>query len=155
MRCAAHAGKNGTPRPDTTEPPGPRPSEILAGRPLHQPPPLNGGADVPKFVDWAAGSFPEEREDGRAVIQGAANNDDVARALIDMIEITKLNDHSRALIALAILGEMRNGLGSQFLLDFVYRPLPTTGTIAEGEIVEETAQAMLQAKATHGLAYLR
>ncbi len=156
MRCAAHASaRRGTPPPGTTEPPGPRPSEILASRPLHAPPPLETAADVPKFVDWAALSAVDEREDGRAVIEGAAGNTEVVLALIDEIETARLSDHSRALIALAILGEMRNELGAEFLLEFATRPLPTEGTLAEGEIVERTAQATLQAKATDGLAYLR
>jgi len=97
----------------------------------------------------------EEREDDRAVIEKASRNNEVAQGLIGMIESTQLTDHSRTLIALAVLGEMRNSLGVQFLHEFATRPLPTTGTIAEGEIIENTAQAMLQAKATHGLAYFR
>jgi hypothetical protein len=156
MRCAAHAGGDEkTKRPDTNAPPGPRPSEILAGRQLHQPPPLETAADVEKFVDWASSSAVEEREDGRAVIAKASGNMEIAQALIGMIESTQQTDHSRTLIELAILGEMRNPLGVQFLYDFATRPLPTTGTLVEGEILENTAQAMLQAKATHGLAYWR
>lgn len=156
MRCAAHASaRRGTTRPISTEAAGPSPSEILARRQLHAPPPLETAADVAKFVDWAAMSAVDEREDARAAIEKAAGNMQVARALIDEIEAARETDHSRALIALAILGEMRNPLGAEFLFEFATRSLPTEGTLAEGEIVEQTAQAMLQAKATHGLAYLR
>ena len=156
MRCAAHAGGHrGTSPPGTKEPPGLRPSEILARRQLHRPPPLETAADVAAFVEWVAGSAVEEREDGRAVIEKAAGNAEVVRALIGEIEATQGTDHSRALIALAILGEMKNPLGAEFLFEFATRPLPREGTLVEGEILEQTAQAMLQAKATHGLAYLR
>src|ERR1043165_6256937 len=99
MRCAAHAGADEkTRRPDTTAPPGPRPSEILAGRQLHQPPPLETAADVERFVDWASSSAVDEREDGRAVIARASGNMEVAQALIGMIESTQRTDHSRTLI---------------------------------------------------------
>ena len=94
----------------------------------------------------------QSRFDGR-LIAGAQNNDDVVQALYDELISAQKNDHSRALLVLAILGEMRNPRGEGLLRTFVRLPLPEKGTEVAGEIVEQTALAMLQAKAIDGLAY--
>lgn len=141
--------------PSATEKGGPSPSKILEGIKLHDPPPLAGPGDVGKFVDWAGKSMVNEQEDARDVINQASQNDGVAQALIDEVEATQKTDHGRALLVLAILGEMKNPIGTAFLRDFAVRPLPESGTLVDGEIVEQSAQAILQAKAVDGLAYLR
>jgi hypothetical protein len=58
-------------------------------------------------------------------------------------------------VALSLLGEMRSPHAVERLVNFVWKPLPTTGTEVEGEIVERTALASLEAKAITGLAYMR
>lgn len=119
-------------------------------------PPLCTPGDVATFVDWAGRSTVDESELVRRAIVAARWNERVVGALIDEVETAQRTDHSRALLALALLGEMRNPGGTAFLMDFIHRPLPRTGTVAfGGEIVERTAQAMLQAKAVDGIAYLR
>lgn len=144
-----------------TEPPGskqvagPAPGEILARRPPRPPPALASPADVSAFIAWAGASTTGEQEDARRAIAAAGTNAGVVQALIEEIEKAQPTDHSRALLGLAILGEMRSPLAEPFLRDFANRPLPTSGTVVDGEILEQTAQAMLQAKAVAGLAYLR
>jgi hypothetical protein len=63
-------------------------------------------------------------------------------------------DHTRALVAISILGELRNPTGERFLTNYIQRPLPSDGQVAEGEIIEQTSMAILQAKAVAGLAYM-
>jgi hypothetical protein len=55
---------------------------------------------------------------------------------------------------LALLGEMRHPVGHECLARFVHLPFPEKGTVVDGEIIEQTNLAMLQAKAVDGLAYL-
>ena len=130
---------------------GPSPSEILKQYKQHSPPPLISGEDVPRFLDWAGASHVDEREDARKVVVDAGNN--VVRALIKEVERVKTLDHTRALLALALLGETHSPAAQAFFAEFSRRPLPTDGTIIEGEIIEQTRAAQLQAKAVDGLAY--
>lgn len=132
----------------------PSPSQILKHYPLHAPPPLASGDQVASFLDWAGASHVDEREDGRKVIAAAAGNPEVVQALIDEVEHVQAIDHTRALLALAVLGETRSPLAQQYFTGFVHRPLPNEGTVIEGEIIEETRAAQLQAKAVDGLAYV-
>ncbi len=147
------------PPPSASKPSHTPPAEILKGYVLHKPPALAGTGDarrsVNEFLNWAAGSLPAEREDGRSVIAAASGNDDIARALVVAAEHAIATDHSRALVALSVLGELRNPTAMVYLAGLVRRPPPRTGTVVNGEIVEASALAQLQAKAVHGLAYAR
>jgi hypothetical protein len=49
---------------------------------------------------------------------------------------------------------MQSRFAEDCLTRFVSQPLPEKGTVVEGEILEQTALATLQAKAIDGLAYL-
>lgn len=145
--------------PAAKETPGKRPSEILHGRPMHAPPGLAAEADATAFVDWAAGSLPEEREDGRGAIAKAAASPGasaVAKGLVAEIQRAREVDHSRTLVALAVLGEMKNKeVGMPFLVQFASQPLPEKGTLIDGEIIERTSLLQLESKAVQGLAYMR
>lgn len=146
--------------PRAKEPGGPPPSILYKDRELHKPPPLSGSGEsarqsVRTFTDWAGFSTVDEAEDGRKVIESARNNADVVNALYGELVEAKKKDHSRALLVLAILGEMRSPYAEKLLRDFVHLPLPEKGTEVAGEIVEQTALASLQAQAIDGLAYLR
>jgi hypothetical protein len=153
-------GPGGEATPQAKEPAGPSPSTILAARPRHNPPALTGTGDeahraVVAFIDWAGASVVEEHEEARKVMEGARDNHDIIKALTEEITKAQQRDHGRALLALAILGEMRSPLGEEFLRQFVNQPFPEDGThTEEGEIVEQTALATLQAKAIDGLAYM-
>jgi hypothetical protein len=109
---------------------------------------------VRDFIDWAGPSTVDKTEDGRSMIAAARDNPDAVKALSDEVLAVKDKNHSRALLALSILGEMRSPYGDKFLRDFVHLPLPESGTMANGEVIEQTALATLQAKAIDGLAYL-
>lgn len=147
------------PAPGTNQPPGPLPSQLFAERSLHKPPALTATGDTARaqaaaFIDWASLSIPAEREDARRALAAASGNDQIARAFFDAALAAEKTDHSRALVALSLLGEMRNRAAEPWLRDFVRRPLPREGTLVNGEILEQTALATLQAKAIDGLAYL-
>jgi hypothetical protein len=141
--------------PNSNTQAGSPPSLMLANRVLHHPPPLNTPADVPAFIDWAGFSTVVEREDGRAVIQAASGNDAIATALSTAFRSVETTNHSRALLTLAVLGEMRNGAGETFLTSYIHEPLPSPEDFVggEGEDARITAKATLQAKAVTGLAY--
>jgi hypothetical protein len=133
---------------------GSSPSELLARYQAHSPPQLASASHVSRFLDWAGASHVDEREDARNTIIAAANNKEVVQALIAEVERVKLVDHTRALLALAILGETRNALAQNFFTSFVWQPLPQQGTVIDGEIIEQTQAAQLQGKAIDGLAYI-
>lgn len=141
--------------PGSQEPAGPRPSEILAKR-VAKPHALNTATDVPQFLDWAGSTPVSERERVRKIIIEVSGNKEIATAFTKEADRLVKVDHSRALLALSILGEMKNPTATRFLVDFVNRPLPEKGTVTEdGEIIERTAMEMLQSKAIDGLAYMR
>lgn len=145
--------------PASSQAPDPMPSSRFGERTLHQPPALTGSnetaaAQADMFLDWASRSTPQEQDDGRRVLAAASRNDDIARAFFQAAMAAEKSDHSRALMALSLLGEMRNRAVEPLLREFVRRPLPTHGTLVDGEIIEQTALATLQAKAIDGLAYL-
>jgi len=109
---------------------------------------------VAAFIGWAASSLSEEKEDARDAIHAASDNPDIANALADEAFRWQSLDHSRTLIVLSILGEMRSPRGEDHLERFVWQPLPSSGTVIEGDVVEATQLALLEAKAVNGLAYL-
>ena len=147
----------------TDEPP---PDLPPIGRPLHEPPPLTATNSelaqdqVEAFVDWAAASLPEEEEDLRNALDAARANAYVVRAFIAEVERARPFDWSRAVVALTLLGSMRNLTALPFLVDFVRLPLPTEGTYAsegplpDNEPIEASGLAMLQEIAVDGLALL-
>jgi hypothetical protein len=139
--------------PATNTPGGPSPSTLLKSYKLHSPPALSSASDVPRFLDWAGASHVDERDDARKVLAEAASRPEVIDGFIKEIERVQTTDHTRALLALALLGETRNPTAQDFFAEFARRPLPTTGTVIEGEIIEQTRAAQLQAKAVDGLAY--
>jgi len=140
--------------PAARELPGQRPSEALRRYQIHAPPPLTLAAHVPGFLDWAGASRVDEKEDARRAIMAAANNRAVLEALIAEIERVQDIDHTRALVALGVLGETKNPVAQAFFAKFVWRPLPQVGTVIEGELIEQTRAAQLQGKAIDGLAYI-
>jgi hypothetical protein len=150
-----------TERPPTTpEPAGISPSLLYRERVLHQAPPLIGtGAEAQRnamaFLDWASFSTEDERDTARRALAEARGNREIAQAFCDEAHRSQRTDFSRALVALALLGEMRSTTGESCLNTFIQQPLPTTGTEVEGEIVEQTQLAMLQGQAVEGLAWLR
>jgi hypothetical protein len=141
--------------PSAREPSGSSASQALSTSGSQGAPVLCAPGDVPGFIDWAGRSTVDQRDVARRAIVAASRNEGVIQALISEVETVQWRDHSRALLGLAILGEMRSPSAGAFLLEFANRPLPQSGTVVfGGEIEEQTAQAMLQAKAVDGLAYL-
>lgn len=139
------------------------PVTLFAQRTLHQPPPLDGrGGEATRkaiaFIAWAGASVPEEREDARRTIAAAAQNGDVARAICRETTKWRKKDGTRSLLALSILGEMRNvERGMPCLLKFM-KLTPSKRGVPDresGELPDESSLAMLQAKAVDGIAYLR
>jgi hypothetical protein len=109
---------------------------------------------VERFVAWAGATHMEEAETVRKSIAGVKENRQIATALCDHAFESVKVDHGRTLVSLALLGEMRHPAGHECLARFVHLPFPEKGTVVDGEIIEQTNLAMLQAKAVDGLAYL-
>lgn len=145
--------------PSTKSPAGPSPSLLLERRSQLKPPLLTGTGEaaqrsVASFIDWAAGSTEREADTARRLLTAAREEGEVAQAFCDQALRAREADHSRALIALALLGEIKSPVGEKCFTEVLALPLPTQGTVVEGEILEQTALATLQAKAVDGLAYL-
>ncbi len=119
------------------------------------PPPL-AAASAREFVDFAAASRVDEQEAVRAaLLRGARDAQRVVPALCAEAKASSREDPQRGLIALALIGELRSPAGVECLREVLQRPLPTEGTVVDGEIVEAVSLEMQQAKAVDGLAYLR
>jgi hypothetical protein len=151
--CASRQG------PKAQGPSGLRPSELLAQKPPQPAPKLAGSGDaarraVLEFLAWAGASTPPQREEARREIAAAAGNRDIVQALSDEITAARTRDHSRALLGLSVLGEMRSPHALVYLKNFIHIPLPPPGRLLEGEDPEQTALATLQGKAVSGLAYM-
>jgi|KBSSwiStaDraftv2_1062776.scaffolds.fasta_scaffold255860_2 hypothetical protein len=137
-----------------------RPSELLAQTPPKPAPRLVGSAEdarraVRDFLAWAGASTTAQREEGRREIAAAAGNADIVRALSEEVTAARAIDHSRALLGLSVLGEMRSPHAFSYLKEFVHIPLPPARTpLLEGEDPAQTALATLQGKAVAGLAYM-
>jgi hypothetical protein len=121
-------------------------------------PPLTASGKNPRttvleFVDFAGTSGGDRHEEIRKVLASASQNREVASVLCEEAFKAQKQDHSRALLVLSLLGEMRNPTGAQCLARFLALPFPKTGTKVDGEIIEQTALGELQAKAVDGLAY--
>jgi hypothetical protein len=106
------------------------------------------------FIDWAAASTMQQTQSLRTALAAARENKDIVTTFCTEALRVQQSDHSRALVALGLLGEMRSAFGEECLVEFVAQPLPQTGTVVDGEILEQTALATLQAKAIDGLAFL-
>jgi hypothetical protein len=146
--------------PETGTPAGPRPSEIVKQLAGQRPPELTGTGviarkNVQAFVDWAAASTSDQAEIVRRAVTEAGRNSEIMGALCEEAFEAQRHDHSRALVTLALIGESRSRYGEECLAKFMALPFPEKGTVVDGEIVEQTALATLQAKAIDGLAYLR
>ena len=145
--------------PKALGPSGVRPSELLAQKPPQPAPKLVGSGDAARratleFLAWAGASTPSQQEEARREIAAAAGNRDVVQALCDEITAARTKDHSRALLGLSVLGEMRSPHALGYLKNFIHIPLPPPGRLLEGEDPEQTALATLQGKAVSGLAYM-
>jgi hypothetical protein len=145
------------PAPQTSQKPDPNPS---AQAPRPRPAPdlsaaseADAKARVAAFVDWASATTSEQTEDVRRAIASAARNEHVLRALCDEVDRAAAVDHSRTIITLSILGEVRHPVSQACLAKFLHRPFPEKGTVIDGEIVEQTSLGSLQGKAVDGLAY--
>jgi hypothetical protein len=148
----------GQPAPGSLTADGPSPASIYQSYVQHNPPPLNAtgagaAAQVAAFIVWAGNSLPNEREDGRGVLAGATSNADIANALIAQYNAAVSADPGLALLILSLLGELKSNAGEAFLITITQQSLPTTGTLADGEILERTVLEELQSQAVDGIAY--
>jgi hypothetical protein len=148
----------------TSQPPpsaggGVPPSVIIEQFKQRAVPTLTGTGQVAKknvltFIDWAASSTANETELVRKALAEARENPDVVNAMCGEAFVSQSSENTRALVVLSLLGEMKSKIAEGCLTKFVSQPLPDKGTVVEGEILEQTALAVLQAKAIDGLAYL-
>jgi hypothetical protein len=121
-----------------------------------QPAPALGGSgaaavqSVRDFVTWAAQSRSSQVAGARKLIHAASNNADVAQALIAEANATS-TDIGRPVMALSILGELKNTLGEDYFLQLVDRALPPGAPDAAPVATMTT----LQLKAVDGLGFMK
>jgi hypothetical protein len=137
-----------------------RPSEQDQARAATKAPSLQvseqeAGRAAAAFLDWAGATPAGQREEVRRLLEAARDSKPIAAAFCDEANRTAESDYTRALLALSALGEMRSPVGTECFVKLLHRPLPEKGIVADGENVEQTRLAMLQAKAVDGLAYMR
>jgi len=87
-------------------------------------------------------------------MHNARNNPDVIASLCNEAFVSQNVNHSQALVARGLLGTAKSHCGEECLARFVAQPFSEIGTVVDGEILEQTALATLQAKPIDGLAYL-
>jgi hypothetical protein len=138
---------------------GQRPSVIIEQLKRRPVPSLDGAGEVAKrntmaFIDWASSASTNDSERIRKGLAEARENPDVVNTMCEQAFDSQARDNTRSLIILSLLGEMRSKIAEGCLTRLVSQPLPDKGTVVEGEILERTALAILQAKAIDGLAYL-
>jgi hypothetical protein len=146
--------------PETKTPAGPRPSTVVKQLAEQRPPELTGTGEVAQknalaFIEWAASSTQAQAELVRKAVAEARDNADIMEAFCKAAFEKQPQDHGGALVVLGLIGEARSRHGEECLARFMKLPFPEKGTVVDGEIVEQTALATLQAKAIDGLAYLR
>lgn len=135
-------------------PPPQDPGPPLVAGPVRQPPKMKGTAgSVEAFIAWAVESTGAERELGRAAIVEAANEPKNVSLLGDQLMAWHQADVGRALVILAILGEMRSSGAEQQLAAFIALQAKPSGVVVEGVDPAVAGLAMLQSKAIDGLAY--
>ena len=157
---AANATSTTIQAPGAGSPADPNPSEIVKKLALQPAPELAGKGEAAQksaraFIDWAGASTQAQDDTIRRMLAVAAGNADIVSAFCSEALASQQVDHDRALVVLGLLGEMRSPQGLDCLAKFVSLPLPEKGTLVDGEIIEQTALATLQAKAIDGLAYLK
>ena len=144
--------------PFSGQPQGMNPGEILKQREVRKAPDLSvtgpeAKAQAIALVDWAAEASVDQDDLVRRTVAQARENEAIVMALCEHAMGARETDYSRALVTLALIGEMRSKNGVGCLEKIVSLDLPDKGTVVEGEILERTALEILQAKAIDGLAY--
>jgi hypothetical protein len=76
-------------------------------------------SNVRSFLNWASGSVLDEHAQIRQALVAARSNGDLVQALCQESHEAQGRDHSRTLVALSLLGEMRSPFGEQCLRQFV------------------------------------
>ncbi len=143
--------------PTRQEAAGPSPKELIEERQNSVMPDFFERSHVAQFVDWATAAPVSRREEIRAQMHKAQDSDAIAKGLIEAFQKAEREDHTRALVILALLGELRNPTGTEFLIEYVWRELPTGGPVMveTGVSLERQNMVRLQVKAVNGLAYTR
>jgi len=144
--------------PSTTTAAGPQPSTNVQELARRKAPSLSGRGEVARrnalaFIDWAGASTKAQDGEVRKMIAKARANPEIVSAICEEAFRAQQEDNTRALVALSLVGETKSPRGMDCLAKFISQPLPEKGTMVDGEILEQTALAMLQAKAIDGLAY--
>jgi hypothetical protein len=156
----ANAAETNPQPPNARTSPSQRPSTTVQELAKRQAPALDGKGEEAKksalaFIDWASASTKPQDDVVRKIVAGARENADIVKAFCDEAFASQEVDHSRALVTLSLIGETRSPAGMDCLIKFIRQPFPEKGTVVDGEILEQTALATLQAKAIDGLAFLR
>ena len=112
-----------------------------------------GRGKVKELVDVASKSAKEKNKDIRELMGQVKDQDEVADGLCEEVKSNSKADHGRTVVALGLLGEMRNKKGVQCMSSFVDQDLPTKGTVVDGDILERVVLEQQMMKAVDGLAF--
>jgi hypothetical protein len=147
-------GKEG---PKTDQTPVKNPTVLINEHKRQKMPKLSSPGDVKKFIAWASRAPVSRREEIRRRVSTMARNNSIAKAMINEFNNSEFKDHSRSIVILALLGELRNGVGAEFLSKYVWEPLPKGGvTLKESGVSSDYYnKELLQVKAVTGLSYMR
>jgi hypothetical protein len=104
------------------------------------------------FVVWAGRTTAADADVLRGKLAEGRNDAEAVGALA--AHVSAAPDHSQALVALALLGEMRSPHALQHLKRIANAPLPKVKPRDDGEQPELDAAEMLATKAVDGLGYL-
>jgi len=156
---STNATESISPPPNTTAAASPQPNVQVQELAKRKAPSLSGKGEVAKknalaFIDWASATTKDQDAAVRKAIARSRKNVDIVEAICNEAFAKQGSDYSKALVALSLVGETKSPTGMECLAKFVDQPLPEKGTVVDGEILEQTSLAMLQAKAIDGLAYL-
>jgi hypothetical protein len=135
---------------------------LLPEQALAREPDVHGLAAFAADLITTAGATPDSQRDKiRKRIAQVAGDKALADELCRQATVALESDHVRALLALALIGEMKNEAGTRCLLSFVRMPYPEVGDcVGEdpdepcAEIQAHLALASLQMQAVDGLAFL-
>lgn len=114
-----------------------------------------GRSAVEAFLQWASASVPEERDDARQALAAMRSDKTVVSTLCRIGRKAEVTDGTKAMVAYALLGELRSDKGLRCLRSVVVRKAPVGGPVEteSGKPMAELSFEQLQAKAVEGMAY--
>ncbi len=108
---------------------------------------------IDAFILWASGSSKKEREVVRTQIVNAKSKGKISDGLFERFYKVEQKDFSKAVIILAIIGELRTPEAIEPLYKIATATVPPRSADAHNQLEETDRVEMLATKAVEGLAY--